>query len=336
MGFWKWGAITGGALAALYLGGALSLVLKPFDTTFDDAPMTEAQWIGLQRLGGGVNSQDTPYREASFTARDGETIAARRYGPEQSETAIVLVHGVASDASWFNNAAGLLVAATDAEIITPDLRGHGASGGRPFDVDYTGQYEDDIADVIDALQSERRGRSILLAGHSMGGGIALRYALLKGAPQIDGYVLFAPNFGEGPTRRKPNPDAPKADGFVRFSLGRTIGLLMLNGVGITALDHLPTLAFNAPPAMPVYSYRAMMNGQPNAPEDAPVALQAIDEPLLVIVGSHDEVFYAPGFAEVVEANSDGEVFLIDGATHQSVVNDPRSFEIIERWMRAAY
>ena len=88
--------------------------------------------------------------------------------------------------------------------------------------------------------------------------------------------------------------------------------------------------------MPVYSYRAMMNGQPNAPEDAPVALQAIDEPLVVIVGSHDEVFYVPGFAEVIEANSDGEVHLIDGATHQSVVNDPRSFEIVERWMRAAY
>jgi alpha-beta hydrolase superfamily lysophospholipase len=196
-------------------------------------------------------------------------------------------------------------------------------------VDSIGQYEDDVGDVIQQLRATRPGRRIVLAGHSMGGGISLRYALKPGLPDVDGYLLVAPYLGpDSPTTRLEETEASAA--FLQVHVPRTLGLWVLNGFGITAFNGLRTIFFNLPQEMPLrsYSYRASVS---MAPSDCGLAFQAISQPLLVVVGSADEAFHADRYEATIRPHSAGEVVVIDGASHDGVLTDPRTLDAIRSW-----
>lgn len=169
----------------------------------------------------------------------------------------------------------------------------------------------------------------------MGGGVAMRYALKPDAPVPDAYLLLAPNFGEGPTQRSGDDmdkeAAEEASSFVQFDVRRMIGIIMLNSVAIHALDSLPILYFNSAEQVIEYSYRAVMSAQPIRPKTSDIALQAVSSPLLVIVGSDDEVFEAVNFESFVSENSDGETIILPGLTHAGVLNDPASYVVVADW-----
>lgn len=311
-------------VVTLYLSVAFALTLWPpslpfasvdLNTVHDQAPTPHIA----------VNTEKVPMR-------DGRNLSVARY-PKKSNRTIVLVHGMAGSHQNFSALAPALQQATGAEILVPDLRGHGASDGAPFDVDYIGQYEHDLFDLMAHIRGTRSGQSILIAGHSMGGGIALRYALLEEHIQPDAYLLFAPNFGEGPTQRsaQATDESSAQTAPVYFFMRRMVGQMMLNTVGITLLNHLPVLYLNTPPRRKDYSFRGFMSGQPNRPQTSEVALAHIDVPMLVIVGSEDEVFDADAFEPFVSEHSTGTTVRIKGADHNSVLNDPATLRAVERW-----
>jgi len=346
---WIFGIIA--TLVALYFIAALSLIFWPEPDYYAQHPITAAEYQTGQEFGGVNYSANIPFSEVLFTARDGANIFARQYeptallaqaasiaGPNQPQTpgtVIIYLHGIGSTSALLNHSAGLLVSATHATIITPDLRGHGASDGRRFDVDHIGQYEEDIADIALILRTENPKVRILIAGHSMGGGIALRYALLDDAPKVNGYLLFAPNFGQGPTQSAQTDVDPATAEFIKaffnFNTKRFIGTIMMNVVGIRVFDHNPVLYLNAPPAMPAYSYAAIASAQPNAPQDTTVALTAIGSPLIVVVGENDEAFIATAYEGIVSAHSDGETIILPELNHNQVINSAATFDVVSRW-----
>ena len=275
--------------------------------------------------------QPYPAVKRQFTMRDG-TVLASQYFPAESKTTIVLLHGVLSSSFPLNRTSGLLREAASAEVVAIDLRGHGASGGVPGDVDYIGQYEDDVADVIAKIRAAKPGGKVILAGHSMGGGIALRYAMRAGAPPVDGYLLLAPHLGpKSPTNRWEKSEAGEA--FLQVHIPRILGLALFNGVGFTGFNGLRTLFFNLPKEMPLrsYSYRAMTG---STPADHAPALKAVDKPLLVVVGSKDEAFKADRFEAAIRPYSTGEVVIVAGASHDGVLNEPRTLAAVTRWIAA--
>ncbi|WP_440959224.1 alpha/beta hydrolase [Oceanicaulis sp. LC35] len=317
------------ALVLIYLGIASYMVLTRTHDPFAEHPISEEAWRGIQAYGGTSFSQDVPYETRTVSARDGVELDLRVYGP-QGDTQIVFLHGVNSNASQLNHAAGLLQAATGAQVITPDARGHGASGGEPYRVDHIGQYEEDVADILAALRAEAPEGRVFLAGHSMGGGVVLRSVMLGDRPDVDGYVLFAPNFGDGPTRHAPREeeDRPRdrdaANGWIVFDSKAFIGVLMYNMLGITAANDTPVLYFNDPQGGADYSYAAVMSAQPTVPRDAPKALSELDAPLLVMIGSHDEVFNAGAYPDFVaeHAGAESDVVIVHELNHNRLINDP--------------
>ncbi len=316
-------------VAVVYLGIALALIYwpaaEPFAETADSAAPADAAAEEADK-----DLATAPGGEAlTITARDGETIAARRYAAE-AETSIILMHGIANSSAAFDNAARMLREGTGAEVITLDFRGHGQSGGARFDVHYIGQYEDDLEDVVEFIKLESPDNRVIIAGHSMGGGVAMRYALKEDAPVPDAYLLFAPNFGEGPTQ-KSGEDGGDSSAFVHFDLRRMIGILMLNSVGIHALDSLPILYFNTPAQRMDYSHRAVMSAQPIRPDTSDVALRAVTSPLLVVVGGEDEVFEVSQFEPFVSEHSAGQTVIVPGLSHDGVVNDPATFKVVAEW-----
>ena len=90
------------------------------------------------------------------------------------EPPLVLVHGFTGDRSDWDEVRGPL--ARRLRVVTPDQRGHGATGGHGRAADYT--LERLVADLDGFLGAVGIGRCHLL-GHSMGGMVALRLALAR-------------------------------------------------------------------------------------------------------------------------------------------------------------
>ena len=300
-------------------------VFKPFQMPkMDSAQIAD---MGFDQV---YKNQPTKYR-----MRDGKYLSAQKFS-QVSNTTIVLLHGMLSSSFTMNRMAGMLQAATKAEIIAIDLRGHGGSDGTPGDVDYIDQYADDIEDIVTSIKKQKPGGRIIIAAHSMGGGIALRYAMKEFAPKVDGYILFAPLLGHNaPTLPKGSADTGSAANFMKIDLMRIIGLRMYNSIDVHQYDNLPVLFFNLPKEMPFnkYTYRSNVS---MAPDDYKCGLNAVGQPLLVIVGSKDEAFVASEFKPAVENNSKGRVIVINGATHDGVRRNVTAMDTVRVWYNQHY
>lgn len=268
-----------------------------------------------------------------FKMKDGKYLSASHFVKKGSTITIVLLHGVLSSAFRMNTPAAMLRDSADADVLAIDLRGHGKSEGTPGDVDRIDQYAKDVAEVVEQVRKERPKTKIILAGHSMGGGIALRYAMLKDHPPVNGYLLFAPLLGQNaptlpqPTAAKPNSNE---EPFLKIHIERLIGLKMLNSIGDHQYDNLNVLFFNVPPSAPIkaYSYRA---NESMAPVDYAQGLRAVRKPLLVLVGSKDEAFVASAFEKAVTTNSKGDVFVVENTTHNEIIMHSSSMKLIRDW-----
>lgn len=264
-----------------------------------------------------------------FSMRDGKHLFSYKYEVE-SNTTIILLHGVLSSAFLMNKTSGLLREATNSEVIALDFRGHGQSEGTTGDLDYINQYVDDLADVVSSIKNEKPQQQIILAGHSMGGGIILRYAMKNDVPLVDGYLLFAPHLGANSPTNREEELTTHEEPFMKIHINRIIGLKMLNAIGNTEYNNLPVLFFNLPATIPItkYSYRA---NESMSPLDYKKGLNAIHKPLLVVIGSNDEAFDANRFTSTVTENSNGEVYIIENETHNGIRHNKETMEIISNW-----
>jgi pimeloyl-ACP methyl ester carboxylesterase len=112
---------------------------------------------------------------------DGAAIAYRAWGAE-SASAIVLVHGGAAHARWWDHIGPLLT--YDRRVVALDLSGHGDSARR-------GHYSLDgwAHEVLAVARAAGSTNPPIIVGHSMGGFVALRAAGLFGA-DVEGIVVI--------------------------------------------------------------------------------------------------------------------------------------------------
>jgi alpha-beta hydrolase superfamily lysophospholipase len=327
----RWTVTAVISIAALWLIVALALVFSPSPTFSKKPLMLSSETLAEARAAQGC---DESAGVRCFRMRDGAVLSARWHN-SASDTTILLLHGVMSDSAELEKTALLLQQATGANVVNLDLRGHGRSAGRFGDVDYIGQYEDDLADVVAAIRKSEPGNRLILAGHSMGGGIVTRYAARRTMPEVDGYLLFAPHLGQkSPTTPTEAPvvKGPADEPPIKFDLRRTIGLLMLNLIGVRAFNHMDTLYFNVSDGSRLlcYSFAAMASV---APDDYASALRADDKPLLIIAGQNDEAFHTDRYPEVVKLHRNGQALIIPGETHDGVIRNPVAFAAIKKWLR---
>lgn len=109
---------------------------------------------------------DVPVDVGSVTV-DGATIMFRAWG-RRGDPGIVLVHGGAAHARWWDHI-GPILAVGGKRVVALDLSGHGDSGRREtYDLDRWGREVMAVAEAADASELP------LIVGHSMGGFVALR------------------------------------------------------------------------------------------------------------------------------------------------------------------
>ena len=105
---------------------------------------------------------------------------------------------------------------------------------------------------------------------------------------------------------------------MRVRVPRTIGLALLDGIGITWGNGLSTLFFNVPATSRLrsYSFRAMVG---MTPPDHRAALAADERPLLTLVGDHDQAFHVDRFPDVIALHQGGRVEILKGVGGQRLL-----------------
>ena len=101
----------------------------------------------------------------------GASISYRAWG-KPGRQAVILVHGGAAHAGWWDHIAPFLAA--EHRVVSIDLSGHGDSDRRP---EYS--LETWADEVMAVAERESTGRPVI-AGHSMGGFVGLTAAMLHG------------------------------------------------------------------------------------------------------------------------------------------------------------
>lgn len=267
-----------------------------------------------------------------FVARDGTPLSYREYESNSGQI-VLLLHGATTHDGLYAPLARFLAARQLAHVFALTLRGHSASGKAHGDVSYVEQSVDDLADTIQHLRSKHPHTKIFLLGHSLGGGLALRFAASHYTSDVHGYILLAPYLGMSTPRQK------KSSGLIRMRVHwkNAAALTLANQFGITRWNHLPLIDFAIPRELitPMetarYSFNLWHAASPSWNVQA--TLRRMNVPTLVLVGEEDEMLDAHKYARFFPQRRSTTIQLIPRATHLGIVFSANAQRAIQLWMK---
>lgn len=212
-------------------------------------------------------------QKKSFLARDGLRLAYDDFSPEQvihtpegermnlenkaPKACFIFLHGSTYNARRYANI-GKAMLKQGYQVCLLNWRGHGESDGKPGDVSYVGQLEDDLHDLIVWVKTQHPDRDIVIGGHSAGAVVCLRYIDRYGCDDIRAVSFISPAIN-GPLETVRYPQASSAWQYrlTYFRKGKPI-----KATPEAALQHAPVLnmgAFWLAKLMPFLRHRAILN-----------------------------------------------------------------------------
>jgi 3-oxoadipate enol-lactonase len=231
------------------------------------------------------------------------TLAYERLGNGKP---LMLIHGFPLDHTTWNNVSDLLK--NDFDLILPDLRGFGQS--TTVETSYTiSDMADDLVGLLDHLQIDK----VALAGHSMGGYVALAFA--KKYPQrVSGLGLVSSqavaDSSEGKDRRY-----------------QTAADVAQNGVGVVADTMTPKLSADVrvqafvravierqTPSAVIGALKAMAER-----EDLISYLSSASFPLVLIHGNADVLIPVDRAKEIKAVLPSAQFIELQGAGHMPMM-----------------
>lgn len=246
--------------------------------------------------------------------------------------AIILLHGISEDSKYLYPYSQKVASTGLANVFTPDLRGYGPKAARLGDIDYIGQLEDDLADLVQYVKAEfPHVKQVVMAGHSAGGGTVIRFAGSRYADCADLYLLLAPHLGPG------NPTERPADGHRKLHMGRVIILSMLDSLGIKVWHGLPAMELYKRPEelhdgmAAKLSFRLLLS---RSPMKYKRDLTKLTKPTLVLVGAEDEVFYADRYEALLGTNIKVQFHIVPGSSHDGLLTSPIAYAHTANWLQS--
>jgi non-heme chloroperoxidase len=236
---------------------------------------------------------------------------------------VIAIHG-SSAMSASLHPLGKALSAQGIAVYAPDIRGHGDTGTRG-DIDYAGELDDDLADLVAMVRQRHPNAKLVLMGFSSGGGYALHVAATPLGKMFVRTVMLSPMLGPfAPTYKRDQK-------YARPFIPRILALVALDRVGIHAFDHLTTLLLAIDPAradilIGHYSWLLM---RAFATADYAADVRNAHTPLAVVVGEKDELFSAEKFAPTLDAVKPGiPVTVVPGLSHTGLTTDPSAVPAI--------
>ena len=132
----------------------------------------------------------------SLLSRDGLQLFYRKYESDKPVAGIVMAHGLGEHSGRYEHIVSRL-GAKGFSFWMCDHRGHGRSGGQKGHITHFDQYLMDLQLVVELARKELgEDKKLILIGHSMGGLIAINFAIRFGN-LIDALVTSSPALGLG-------------------------------------------------------------------------------------------------------------------------------------------
>jgi non-heme chloroperoxidase len=306
-------------IIGVVLVGALSLALTPMEQRSNTQDV-----FGFDNV---IAEETSPPPVRRFTARDNSELAYRFY-PSSSDRVLVFIHGSSYHGAAYHAFAKAVSEAGKAKVYLPNLRGHYLSGVRRGDVNYLGQLEDDIADLIAHARASGHDGKVIVGGHSSGGGMAIRFGGGEYRTLASQFLLLAPVIPGAPGIR--NGDA---GGWAMLNERRLFGLLILNAIGITGLNGLPVIEFNKPEkywdGTETLSYSFRLNQSYHPRYDYAQDIQNMGKDVAVFVGENDEAIDPEVLKTVFQqADSKAVVHVLAETNHFGVFGSPTAHQAI--------
>lgn len=326
--FWKRFSLSVGISFFLFFAVVIGMVLL----SKTPSPLANRQNLHFERL---ATEQSKLPQLQHYRARDGQELWCRHYNSDGAEKTLILLHGSAYHSSYLASLASYLAEHNVANVYTPDMRGHGPRATTRGDVDYIGQVEDDISDLVNYVRKQENG-PVLLGGHSSGGGTAIRYAGDTSNTAVDGYLLLAPYIHYSA------PTYPKSgSAWTNVNTPRMIGLSILNTFGIKAFNHKDVISFNMPKAYRDetetlrYSYNLQISMHPR--DDYGQDIASLDQPSFLMVGADDETFKASAYPPLFSKYSPTtKVRILKHCSHFGIVTEQTAHKAVADWMQATF
>ena len=270
-------------------------------------------------------------RDSWIETAEGQKLFARAWEAGPGAPAVGIVHGLGDHSGrWEKVGRGLQTSGFSAYAL--DLPGHGRSDGRRGHVRSWDDYRVAVTRWMDVLRGDDDGRRWALLGHSLGGLIALDWAL-QNPGRVDALVLSAPPF-----ELSLHPAA------IKVHAARLIGLLwpgftQANGIPPSLLSHDPEVirAHRADPWVHFrISARLFLELQGMRRALAKTS-ESLSIPTLLIQGGADPVTSAAGCALWARSSRNGTVTYREypGLFHE-VLNEPEAPAILSEiigWLK---
>ncbi|MGC4933767.1 lysophospholipase [Gordonia sp. DT30] len=267
--------------------------------------------------------------ERSFRGAHGETIVYDVFRPQSEPSAVVVIaHGMGEHGRRYGHVVEALLSAGYL-VAVPDHLGHGRSGGARMRITRFGEYTDDLDRVITEVAVE--GLPTYLIGHSMGGCIALDYAL-DHPDRLAGLVLTGAAIMPGDDLPAPLIAMSKIVGKIAPRLPT-----MALDSGSISRDPDVVAAYEADPLVHRGKIPARLGAEMvSTMQSFPARLPSLRMPVLVMHGSEDTLTNPEGsrLVERLASSPDKTLVIWDGLRHE-IFNEPEKAEVIgtlTRWL----
>lgn len=270
----------------------------------------------------------------TLAASDGVTLAYRRYIPANPRAVVLFYHGGgAHSGSGYEYLGKGLQEQFDTAVYMPDLRGHGASGGKRGDTPGPKQVWADITTFVKRIRSDFPQLPLILGGHSSGGGLVLNYSAQPDREPVDYYLFLSPELGFRAKAARPAPPA------VPFAKADTFPFLVNAMSGGLLLGHAHAVQFNYPKQILEFD-KALVNAYtvhmanavtPAAPHEQFIQL---DRAFGMWIGAEDELLLPSmvlAFADLaVKVRAQSNAASIPDADHLSILLE--AHETVGPWI----
>lgn len=251
--------------------------------------------------------------------------------PVEARGTVLLIHGLGEHIGRYEHVASSLLGAGYA-VLGFDMRGHGRSEGPRAYVSRFGRYVEDLDLLRRQILSACATRPLYLLGHSMGGLVALQYALHFGE-EVDAVIAASPFIA--PSIKVPRP---------LMAVASVLSLLVpkLPTLDISKIQMTHDPAHEAKKSRDSYGYRGRVRARTGyemrqAGKEILRHAANLRHPLLLLHGTADPLTDWRGTCTVFgsAASDDKSIVLYNGMYHETMneVGKRHVLDGINAWLQ---
>jgi alpha-beta hydrolase superfamily lysophospholipase len=272
------------------------------------------------------------HQQGELQGAGGLSLFTQAWLPDDDPSAVVvLAHGAGEHSGRYSHVAARFTAEGLA-LHTLDHRGHGRSDGPRAYIDRLANAVSDLDLLVDEASEQHPGRPLFMLGHSMGGCLAIAYAL-EHQDRLDGLLLSAPlaalETASAATRivgKLLSSFAPRVGVF-----GVDPSLVSRDPDVVRAYEEDPLVHHGKLPARTVGELAAAVEG-------FPARVSELQLPLLVMHGTGDRIVPVAASLMVHDGalSEDKRLELYDGLYHE-ILNEPEQRRVMDdatSWIHA--